>query len=122
MSESSPGHALTTTNLIASDRRIWHRYPSRKEIRWQLAAREDEPYGHAQACDISRGGLKLMLARKFDRGTMLRIRTVKEGPEKWSLAIAEIRYAIPTPEGKWMMGCAFQQELSEIELLNWLKD
>jgi hypothetical protein len=76
----------------------------------------------AQACDISRGGLKLLLAQKFERGTTLKIRTVNDGPEKLGSVTAEVRYAVPTCQGKWMMGCAFLKELSESELRSWVKD
>jgi len=76
----------------------------------------------AQACDISRGGLKLLLAHKFERGTTLKIRTVNDGPEKLGSVTAEVRYAVPTCQGNWMMGCAFLKELSENELRSWVKD
>jgi hypothetical protein len=76
----------------------------------------------AQACDISRGGLKLLLAQKFERGTTLKIRTANEGPEKSGSVTAEVRYAVPTCQGKWMVGCAFVKELSEKELRAWVKD
>ena len=76
----------------------------------------------AQACDISRGGLKLLLTHKFERGTTLRIRTVNEGAEKSGSVTAEVRYAVPTCQGKWMIGCAFLKELSESELRSWVKD
>jgi hypothetical protein len=75
----------------------------------------------AQACDISRGGLKLLLARKFERGTTLKIRTVHDGSEKMESVTAEVRYAVPTCQGKWMVGCAFLKELSEKELRSWVK-
>ena len=76
----------------------------------------------AQAWDISRGGLKLLLTHKFERGTTLKIRTVHDGPEKLGSVTAEVRYAVPTCQGKWMMGCAFLKELSEKELRSWVKD
>ena len=73
----------------------------------------------ALAFDISRGGLKLLLAQKFERGTTLRIRTVNDGPGS---VTAEVRYAVPTCQGKWMIGCAFLKELSEKELRSWVKN
>ena len=76
----------------------------------------------AQACDISRGGLKLLLAQKFERGTTLKIRTVHDGPEKLRSVTVEVRYAVPTCQGKWMVGCAFLKELSEQELRSWVKN
>jgi PilZ domain-containing protein len=76
----------------------------------------------AQACDISREGMKLLLAHKFERGTTLKIRTFNDRPEKLRSVTAEVRYAVPTCQGKWMMGCAFLKELSESELRSWVKE
>ena len=76
----------------------------------------------AQACDISRGGLKLQLAHKFERGTILTIRAAYENVEKVPSMTAEVRYTVPTPKGNWIMGCAFLRDLSERELQAWISD
>jgi hypothetical protein len=34
----------------------------------------------------------------------------------------QVRYVLPSPEGKWMAGCAFLEELSEKELQDWLRE
>jgi hypothetical protein len=122
MSDSSQDFTKSDTNLHTIDRRVWFRYPSRRTAFCKSTEKENEEFCLAQACDISRGGLKLLLAHKFERGTILKIRTVNEGPDKLALMMAEVRYAMPTLEGKWMMGCAFLKELSEIELQAWMSD
>ena len=61
-------------------------------------------------------------AHKFERGAILKLRAVNEKTEKSSDFTAEVRYATPTPEGKWIMGCAFLKELSEEDLLAWLQE
>jgi len=104
------------------DRRVWVRYPSRRATCCKSAASDDEPSWPAQACDVSRGGLKLLATHKFERGTTLSIGSFNDSAENPSLVIAQVRYATPTPEGKWLLGCAFLKELTEVELLDWLKE
>jgi hypothetical protein len=104
------------------DRRVWIRFPSRRATSCKLAGSDNEPSWPAQACDVSRGGLKLLSTRKFERGTTLKIGSISESAEKPAQVMAEVRYVTPTPEGKWMMGCAFLKELTEPELLTWLKE
>ena len=72
----------------------------------------------AHACDVSLGGIKLLSPHKFERGSILRIKTGSDAAEQTFLA--EVRYATPMPDGNWVMGCAFAKELSEKELLAWL--
>jgi hypothetical protein len=112
------------TDPLASevDRRVWVRFPSCRATRCQSAAGDDAPSWPAQACDVSRGGLKLLSTHKFERGNTLKIGAVNESAEKPCLVIAQVRYVTPTPEGKWIMGCAFLKELSEEDLLAWLKE
>jgi len=68
------------------------------------------------------GGVKLLSAHKFERGTTLLIGRLDDGRDKAGFVTAEVRYAIPTGEEKWVMGCAFPEELKEEELLAWLKE
>ena len=123
MPEPSPSDQLPAA-LPASegDRRVWVRYPSRRATYCRCAANEDDQFLPAQACDISLGGVKLLSAYKFERGTILLIGRLDDGSQKAGLVRAQVRYAIPTPEEKWIMGCAFLEELGEEELLAWLKE
>jgi hypothetical protein len=82
----------------------------------------DEPFLAAQACDISLGGVKLLSPKKFERGTILTVGKLDDAADKIGLLTAEVRYAVPTPEDRWIIGCAFQEPLREEELLAWLKE
>ena len=53
---------------------------------------------------------------RFERGTILKLSVAYDGTDKSSYLIAEVRYATPSPEGKWIMGCAFVERLSEKDL------
>ncbi len=56
-----------------------------------------------------------------DRRVLL-IGRLDDGSQKAGLVRAQVRYALPTPEEKWIMGCAFLEELGEEELLAWLRE
>ncbi|HEV2947964.1 MAG TPA: PilZ domain-containing protein [Gemmataceae bacterium] len=113
MSDSLPAQAQPRID----DLRVWLRYPSRRAVSCRLSETDDAPFWPAQACDVSRGGVKLLSVEKLQRGTWLTICLMS--PE--SAVSAQVRYVIPSPEGKWLAGCAFQEDLSEQELRNWLE-
>src|SRR5690349_7241467 len=96
------------TQPQAGDQRVWLRYPSRRAVSCRLNESNDAAFWPAQACDVSRGGVKLLSVEKLQRGSLLAIRL--QGPE--TTVTAEVRYVIPSLEGKWMAGCAFLEELS----------
>jgi hypothetical protein len=114
MSDSLPAPGQPQTG----DQRVWLRYPSRRAVSCRLSETDGSPFWPAKACDVSCGGVKLLSVEKLQRGTLLTI--CLKGPE--SAVSAQVRYVVPSPEGKWLAGCAFQEELSEQELRNWLQE
>jgi hypothetical protein len=121
MPEPTPSGLSASRGSPEGDRRVWVRYPSRRAT-YCRPVKGDEPFLAAQACDISLGGVKLLSAQRFERGTILTIGKLDGGADKIGLLTAEVRYAVPTPEDKWIIGCAFQEQLREEELLAWLKE
>jgi hypothetical protein len=121
MPESSLPAPGAQPGAAEDDRRIWFRFPSRRATYCQSAGSDVESGWPAQACDVSRGGLKLLSTRKFERGATLKIGSINESAGNPSMVIAQVRYVTPTPDGKWILGCAFLKELTEEELLTWLK-
>jgi hypothetical protein len=119
MSESSSSHGAVERSS-EGDRRVWVRYPSRRTVYCQNAVSDAGQSSLAHACDVSLGGIKLLSAHKFERGTILKIKTTPDDPDQPFFMTAEVRYATPMPEGNWIMGCAFEKELSEKDLLAWL--
>jgi len=67
------------------------------------------PSFRARVLDISQGGARLLVAPSLKVGDLLRIRLsrVVEG---------RLVYAIPTPGGKWVVGCAFRGGISESDV------
>lgn len=116
MPKSSQSEVNPDLPAPESDRRIWLRYPTHRVIYCQATARKDEPFWSLRACDISLGGIKLMGSPKFERGTILKLSVAYDGTDKSSYLTAEVRYATPSPEGKWIMGCAFVEKLNEKDL------
>jgi len=67
------------------------------------------PSFRARILDISQGGARLLVTPSLKVGDLLRIRLsrVVEG---------RLVYTIPTPGGKWVVGCAFKGGISESEV------
>src|ERR1700736_1203970 len=102
-----------------SHRRIWLRFPCRRETFCQCAERDDVSCS-AYVQNVSRGGLGLLCPQQFEPGTIIKIRTPARDQELAFLS-ARVVYANSTSGGRWAMGCAFCKELSEDELGAWLK-
>jgi hypothetical protein len=66
----------------------------------------------AQIENISRGGLKIIISRRFEVGTILKVEIPLTGEESSSMLLARVVRAAPEPSG-WGLGCAFLQEISE---------
>src|SRR5262249_8863676 len=78
----------TQTQPRTSDQRVWLRYPSRRAVSCRLSEKNEDAFWPAQACDVSRGGIKLLSIEKLQRGSLLTIRL--RDPE--STVQAQVRY------------------------------
>jgi hypothetical protein len=70
----------------------------------------------ATILDISRGGLRLILQRRFEPGANLDIELPGSGSREASTVIGTVVYVRPQDAGFWSLGCKFASELSEEEL------
>ena len=66
--------------------------------------------------NLSQGGLKVIIARRFEMGSILKVEVPVGGEESYSMLLARVVRAIPEPTGGWGLGCAFLQAISEEEL------
>jgi PilZ domain-containing protein len=66
--------------------------------------------------NVSRGGLKLVIGRRFEVGTILKVEIATEAQESLSLLLARVVRAAQECAGNWGLGCAFLQEISEEEV------
>lgn len=69
-----------------------------------------------QLMDISRGGLRVEVTRRFERGTILNILIKDAPPEAPDSLLARVLYVGAKGDGKWTLGCNFSPELDETEI------
>ena len=74
----------------------------------------------AQIENISRGGVKVVIGRRFEVGTILKLEVSAAGTESSFVFLAQVVRASPEPSG-WGLGCAFLQEISEEEIQGLLR-
>jgi hypothetical protein len=79
-----------------------------------MGAKETQWLGMVQ--EVSRGGLRLLLNRRFEAGTLLQVELQgRQGGSPGQLLVRVVRV---TPEASqwWVLGCAFVGEISEDEV------
>jgi hypothetical protein len=66
--------------------------------------------------DVSSGGLGLLVTRRFEPGTVLRVKLANSGPSRHRLFLVRVvRVQIHSPK-TWIIGCVFPRRLSEDEV------
>jgi hypothetical protein len=77
----------------------------RKDARWP-----------ATISDISQGGIRLIVARRFEPGAGLGIELPGTAGEEPYTVLAKVVHVQGLPDGSWALGCKFISELSEDEV------
>ena len=70
----------------------------------------------AQPQDISRSGVRLVLARRLDAGTEATAVVYHPGRQFFVRVPMRVAYVIEQPGGRFILGGAFARELSDDEL------
>jgi hypothetical protein len=65
--------------------------------------------------NISTGGISLSLKHRFDLGTLLTVELLNSTKMLSCKLQIRVAYIKEGPDGDWVMGCAFQRELTEEE-------
>jgi hypothetical protein len=79
--------------------------PDANELRWP-----------ATIVDISQGGVRIHLRRRFERGAPLAIELPGSRRAEASIVFVKVIHIRPLPDGSWAHGCQFISELSEEEV------
>jgi hypothetical protein len=100
--------------------RVWPRQPCEVQVQCQPAAARHDKEQNWQGTiqNLSRGGLGLLLERRFEPGTVLFVEL--PGSDGRPLLV-RVAHAVRLPRGTWLLGCAFSSKLSEDELQRWLR-
>ena len=71
--------------------------------------------------NLSQGGVRLKLQRRFEKGTPLAIELPGDGVREPSVVFAHVVHVRRGADGFWVLGCKFLSELSEDQLQRLLK-
>jgi hypothetical protein len=98
-----------------AERRAFVRYPCSLESNCHpLSASGQEWAGQVE--NVSRGGVALVLNRRFELKTLLAIELLRPNGEPARRVFARVVHVHRRADGNWMLGCAFANELSEEDL------
>jgi PilZ domain len=118
MLESSPSPGGERPAPAHAERRAYVRVPSSLAAQCRPARRLDVSWpGRVQ--DISRGGVGLLLRHCFRAGTYLDVELCGRGGavlRTIAVRVVHARAAVVDGERCWLLGCAFEEPLSEEEL------
>jgi hypothetical protein len=96
---------------VGPERRALVRYPCTLKTCFQLIGRDRDAGWPASVQNLSAGGIGLVLARRFEPGTLvsLRLEGVVEG--SGHTLLARVVRVSPRRNGGWTLGCAFTRKL-----------
>jgi serine/threonine protein kinase len=98
------------------DRRGRVRYPSKKEVECLFIEDRNQRACWAKVRDISASGIGLIFNRPFETGAVLCIGLPRAGPKPTRTLFARVVRAQEQCSATWIVGCAFNQELSESDV------
>jgi serine/threonine protein kinase len=92
------------------------RYSSEKEVGCLFIEDRNQRACWGKVRDISASGIGLILNRPFETGTILSIGLPRAGPRPTRPVFARVVRAHEESSATWIVGCAFEQELSESDI------
>jgi len=100
---------------LEDERRFWVRHPSNAETKLIPVGEEAQTPLPARVADVSQGGIKLVVSRPFEPGSMLTVILPGEGQSSLTV-LACVVHCLPLSETEWGLGCSFSAELEEAQL------
>jgi PilZ domain len=105
-----------------TERRAWVRFPSSQQASCRPMSLTTEELGwQGEIRDVSQGGIALVLSRRFEPGAVLMVELSSKAGES-GRQIVRVVHATPETNGRWIVGCAFVNTLSEEELQAFIRD
>jgi hypothetical protein len=114
-----PVQTENAKNGSSTERRAWVRFRSEQDIICQrdiMCQQEEANTGWlGRVQDVSVSGIALDLRRRFQPGTALNIELASkaDGSRRF---VVHVVHATQQLNGRWVMGCAFAEPLSEQQL------
>ena len=109
-----------THKSSGKERRVWARFAANLDGVCQpmaaTTANQPEQGWPGEISDISCGGIKLSLERRFHPGTALIIELAQGSDQPSQFLEVRVVRATPGPQGGWVHGCEFLTKLGEEDL------
>lgn len=106
--------------FIGQDRRVWARHSARIDGICQPVAADTAPEPEmawpGEILDISCGGIKLSLARRFQPGTPLVIELPSENEAPSRYLQVRVVHVNPESQDQWIHGCEMRVQLTDGDL------
>jgi len=101
------------------DRRAWVRFANDLNVTYRQAGALKDSGWPGRVANVSAGGLSLLLRHRFEAGTQLAVEVHNRAGTFRRTLLARVRHAtavIASGDPRWLVGCAFEQNLTEEEL------
>jgi PilZ domain len=101
------------------ERRAWIRFARDVEVTYRQAGAMKDAGWPGRVVDVSVGGLGLLLRHRFEPGTQLAVEVNNRAGTFRRTLLARVRHAtavIASGDPRWLVGCEFDQHLTEEEL------
>jgi hypothetical protein len=122
MSHPAPRRQSNTGAATLRCRRAWVRHSCQLDGSCEVVNVIRENSWPASVQDVSRGGARLVLSRRFEIGTPLFIDIRKPDGTPFGTRVAQVVHVQRTPGRQWSVGCAFVHPLTEDDLLSLVPD
>lgn len=121
MAEQSEGRLDPTTRLPRARQRGAERYPCQLDASCRLIAIVGDDFFPAKIRNISATGISLVFNRPLEPGTVLAVDLLDPRTQQFlnSLRI-RVLYSLEHPSGDWILGGAFDSQLTPDELQSFL--
>jgi hypothetical protein len=107
---------LPAVERAIRERRLWLRHASSVDSRCQPIGGGPDSQWSATIENLSRGGLLLLVNRRFEEKTLLQIEWKKADEDCTHTLLARVAHVRPDVFGNWAVGCAFGRLLCPEEL------
>jgi hypothetical protein len=101
---------------LLAERRAFVRYPCDLETSCHPLTSGSGPEWAGQISDLSRGGVGLILNRRFELKTLLAIELHGRTGQFARRVFGRVVHVKRREDGSWLMGCALTTELSDEDL------
>src|SRR5262249_45548024 len=106
-----------------AERRTWVRYLSRLQGNCRPVGRNKTvDYWPGRLRDISTGGTRLLMGRRFEPGTLLALELPVAAGEQPRLLLARVVRVVNEGLGEWSHGCSFVHQIAEDDLQTLLSE